>query len=221
MNAISGFLRSSIGRKIVMAVTGFILWGFVIGHMVGNLQIYLGREVLNAYAVFLRQFGHGGGLWVARGTLIVAALLHIWAAASLTRSNMVARPMGYRERENRESTPFSRTMRVSGVLLLAFLIYHLADFTFGGQNPDFRPHDVYHNVIASFSVPWISGIYIAAMLFLGMHLYHGVWSMMQTLGLNHPRYNNLRKTFAALITAVVVLGNISFPVAVLTGFIHE
>ena len=221
MSAISGFFRSSIGKKVVMALTGVILFGFVIGHMVGNMQIFLGREVLNEYAVFLRAFGHGGGLWVARTVLIVSAALHVWAAAALTRANMAARPVGYRLRENRESTIASRTMRITGVLLVGFLFYHLADFTFGGQNPSFRPHDVYHNVIASFSVPWISGLYIVAMLLLGLHLYHGVWSMLQTLGLHHPRYNPMRQAFAAIITIVIVGGNISFPLAVLTGFVHE
>ncbi len=215
------FFRSSIGKKVVMAVTGVVLFGFVVGHMVGNLQVYMGREALNAYAVFLREVLHGAGLWIARGTLLAAVALHIWAATSLTLQNRAARPVGYREKQDLASTYASRTMRWSGVILLLFVVYHLMHFTFGNAHPSFREGDVYHNFIAGFRVVPASAFYVVAMVCLGLHMWHGVWSMMQTVGLSHPRYNGLRKGFATLVALAVVVGNISFPVAVLAGFLHE
>jgi succinate dehydrogenase / fumarate reductase cytochrome b subunit len=217
------FLRSSLGLKIVMALTGLILFGFVIGHMIGNLQVYLGPEVFNHYAEVLRTLGHGMLLWVARAGLLVAVGLHIWSAWRLTLMNNAARGVGYRETERRESTYASRTMRWSGVLLLLFIVYHLLHFTIGvhAVHPHFVHGDAYHNFVTGFQNPLVSGFYILAMLALGLHLYHGAWSFMQTLGLSHPRYNHLRYAFAALITLVILAGNISFPVAVLTGYVHE
>jgi succinate dehydrogenase / fumarate reductase cytochrome b subunit len=221
MNAVLAPFRSTIGRKIVMALTGFVLFGFVIGHMIGNLQVYLGPGPINEYGEALRQILHGAGLWIARGGLLVAAVLHIWSATSLTLQNRAARPQGYRQQQWNESTYASRTMRWSGVIVLAFIVYHLLHFTVGSVHPDFIPGDVYHNFVVGFKVPLVSGFYIVAMLLLGLHLYHGVWSMLQTLGLSHPRYNPLRHAFATLVAAVVVIGNISMPVAVLTGFVDE
>jgi succinate dehydrogenase cytochrome b subunit len=217
------FLRSSLGLKIVMAWTGLILFGFVIAHMIGNLQVYLGLEAMDEYAVFLRSLLHGTGLWIARAVLLVAVGLHIWSAWRLTLMNNAARPVGYREVERRESTYASRTMRWSGVILLLFIVYHLLHFTFGARvvHPHFVPGAVYHNFVTGFQSPLVSGFYILAMLSLGLHLYHGAWSFMQTLGLSHPRYDHLRHAFATLVTVVVVAGNISFPVAVLTGLLRE
>ena len=214
-----GFLRSSLGLKIVMALTGLILFGFVIVHMIGNLQVYLGPEAFDAYGVFLRSLLHGTGLWIARAVLLVAVGLHIWSAWRLTLINRAARPVGYREVETRESTYASRTMRWSGVLLLLFIVYHLLHLTFGAKavHPRFVHGAIYDNFVLGFQNPLVSGFYILAMLALGLHLYHGAWSFMQTLGLSHPRYNTLRHTLATLLTVVVVAGNISFPVAVLTG----
>jgi len=214
------FLGSSLGRKVVMAATGIILFGFVVGHMVGNLQIYLGPEALNAYGVFLREFLHGTGIWIARGTLLAAVGLHIWAAVTLTLESWAARPKGYRAVSYRESTYASRTMVWSGPILALFIGYHLAHFTLGTAHPDFVEGDVYHNIIVGFSVPWVSAFYIAAMLCLGLHMFHGIWSMLQTLGLSHPRWNRLRFAFSALSTALVVVGNISIPVAVLMGLVR-
>jgi succinate dehydrogenase / fumarate reductase, cytochrome b subunit len=217
------FLRSSLGLKIVMALTGVILFGFVIGHMVGNLQVYLGREAFNAYAESLRALGHGTLLWIARGGLLVAVVLHIWSAWRLTLLNRAARPVGYREVERRESSYASRTMRWSGVILLLFIVYHLMHFTFGVRavHPRFVHGDAYHNFVTGFQSPLVSGFYVLAMFALGLHLYHGAWSFLQTLGLSHPRYNHLRYAFAGLITLVILAGNISFPVAVLTGLVRE
>ena len=217
------FMRSSLGLKIVMALTGLILFGFVIGHMIGNLQVYLGPEVFNGYAESLRALGHGTFLWIARAGLLVAVGLHIWSAWRLTVMNNAARAVGYREVERRESSYASRTMRWSGVILLLFIVYHLLHFTVGvhAVHPHFVPGDAYHNFVTGFQNPLVSGFYILAMLALGLHLYHGAWSFMQTLGLSHPRYDHLRYAFAGLVTLVILAGNISFPVAVLTGYVHE
>jgi succinate dehydrogenase / fumarate reductase, cytochrome b subunit len=217
-----GFFGSSIGRKIVMAVTGVILVGFVLGHLAGNLQIYLpnGRALMNAYGEFLRHFLHGAGLWIARAVLLAAVVLHIWAATSLTLTSRAARNVGYRERTWTESTYASRTMRWSGVIVLAFVIYHLLHFTFGTVHPDFIPGDVGHNFIVGFQNPWVSLFYVIAMVLLCMHLWHGVWSMCQTLGLSHPRYRRWARAAAWAVALVVLIGNVSFPVAVQAGILR-
>ena len=202
-----------------MAVTGVVLVGFVVVHMLGNLLLYQGPAAINAYAEKLREMP--AVLWGVRLALLVSVLLHIWAAASLTRTNMAARGVGYRERRSRESTYASRTMRWSGVILLLFIVYHLLHFTVGNVHPSFIPGDVYHNMISGFQIGIVPFFYILSMLALGLHLYHGVWSLMQTVGFSHPRYDRLRYAFAALVTAVVVLGNLSFPVAVMTGLVKE
>jgi succinate dehydrogenase / fumarate reductase cytochrome b subunit len=214
------FLASTVGRKVVMAITGVVLFGFVFIHMVGNLQAYMGPEALNHYAVFLRELLHGAGLWIFRAVLLVSVGLHVWAATTLTLDNWKARPVGYRRRRWEESTYSSRTMVWSGPLLALFVVYHLLHFTIGNVHQDFIEGDAYHNFVTGFQVLPVSIFYIAAMLALGFHLYHGVWSMLQTLGLSHPRYNPLRHGFATLFTLAVVGVNISFPLAVLAGVIR-
>jgi succinate dehydrogenase / fumarate reductase cytochrome b subunit len=213
-------LASTIGRKAVMAATGVILVAFVVGHMLGNLQVYLGAAALDAYGALLRELLHGTGLWIVRAVLLVAVGGHIWAAWSLTRSGWKARPVGYRRTEHRESTYASRTMRWSGPILALFVVYHLLHLTIGSAHPSFEEGRVYHNVVAGFSVWPVSAFYILAMLALGLHMYHGLWSLTQTFGLAHPRYDRLRRGAAAAITLVVVAGNISIPVAVLTGLVR-
>jgi succinate dehydrogenase / fumarate reductase cytochrome b subunit len=204
-----------------MAVTGLALFGFVVAHMLGNLQVYLGPEALNAYAEGLRKLP--ALLWGLRLGLLLAAVLHVWSAYGLTRLNAAARPRAYRERANRASSYASRTMRWSGVLVLLFVVYHLLHFTFGPRSvhPQFVPGDVYHNFVTGFQNPLVSGFYILAMLALGLHMYHGVWSMMQTVGLSHARYDRWRQAFAALMTVVVIGANVSFPLAVLTGLLRD
>jgi succinate dehydrogenase / fumarate reductase cytochrome b subunit len=213
------FLESSIGRKVVMAVTGLILFGFVVVHMLGNLQVYLGPEALNHYGEFLRTMLHGGGLWIARVVLLAAVVLHIWSATSLTLSSRRARPQGYQEQKWVESTYASRTMRWSGVILFFFIVYHLLHFTTGTLHPSFIEGDVYHNFVAGFRVIPVSIFYIVAMVLLGLHLRHGVWSMFQTLGVSHPRYIRMAHIGAWIFAALVVIGNISFPLAVLAGIV--
>jgi succinate dehydrogenase / fumarate reductase cytochrome b subunit len=219
--ATTTFLRSSIGRKVIMAVTGAILLGFVLGHLVGNLQIYLpnGREAMNAYGALLRHVLHGWALWAARGILLASVLLHIWSATSLTLDSRGARPVGYRERQWTESTYASRTMRWSGVIILLFVIYHLMHFTFGNVHPSFVEGDVGHNFVEGFKNVWVSLFYILAMVFLGLHLRHGVWSMFQTLGVSHPRYIRWAHVAAWIFAAIIVIGNCSFPIAVLAGLV--
>jgi len=219
MDAMEGFVRSSIGRKVVMATTGVILVGFVIAHMIGNLQVYIGPEAMNDYAVWLRQVLHGAGLWIARAVLLAAVILHIWAATSLTLSSRKARTVGYREQKWRESTYASRTMRWGGVIILLFVIYHILHMTTGTVHPSFIEGDVYHNFIAGFKVVPVSLFYIVAMLALGLHLKHGVWSMFQTLGVSHPRYIRAAHVLAWIVALVVVVGNISFPLAVMAGIV--
>jgi succinate dehydrogenase / fumarate reductase cytochrome b subunit len=211
---------SSIGKKMVMAVTGLVLLGFVVGHMIGNLQIYLGAKALNHYAEFLREFLHGQGIWLARGGLLIAVGLHIWAATMLTLGNWSARPVGYRQWQAKESTYASRTMVWSGPILAAFIVYHLLHFTTGQAHPEFVAGDVYRNVVIGFKNPFASAFYILAMLALGLHMYHGLWSMLQTLGLSHPRWNPWRRGIALAVAGVVVVGNISIPLAVLAGVVH-
>jgi succinate dehydrogenase / fumarate reductase cytochrome b subunit len=216
------FLGSSIGKKIVMAITGLVLVLFVIGHMVGNLQVYMGSEALNAYSEFLHHMLHGGGLWIARAVLLASAALHIWAAVSLTRMNAAARPVAYRQVKHEASTWASRYMRVTGFVLLFFIVFHLLNLTTGDIHPGgaFVKGQVYANLVSTFQVKWVAALYIVSMIALAGHLSHGIWSLMQTMGWNHPRYNALRKQLAWVVAAVVVVANISFPVAVLAGFIR-
>jgi succinate dehydrogenase / fumarate reductase cytochrome b subunit len=217
----TSFFSSTLGKKVVMAVTGLIGYGFVIGHMAGNLQVYLGAAAFNHYAESLREFLHGAGLWIARGGLLAALALHVWAAIALTLESKAARPVGYRARANRESTFASRTMVLSGPILLFFILYHLAHFTWGlsAVHPNFIPGDAYHNFVVGFRSLPACLLYAVAMVFLGLHLYHGAWSMLQTVGLSHPRWNRLRFALATLVTAAVVLGNLSFPLAVQLGIL--
>ena len=211
------FLASTIGQKVVMAVTGAILFGFVLGHLAGNLLLYQGPDAINAYGHELRTFLHGAALPLARVTLLLAVVLHIWAACSLTVRNVQARPHGYRQLASQASTYASRTMRWSGVIVLAFVVYHLMHFTFGNVHPSFVEGDVYHNVVAGFRVWPVALFYVFAMVLLGLHLNHGVWSMFQSIGVNHPRYTPMLKKLAAYSSILLVLGFISIPIAVATG----
>jgi succinate dehydrogenase / fumarate reductase cytochrome b subunit len=215
------FLETSVGKKVVMAVSGLILVGFVIVHMLGNLQVYLGPTKLDEYGEALRRVP--AALWGLRTILLLATVAHIWAAWAVSRQSWAARPVGYRDWQpaGAASTYASRTMRWSGVLLLLFIVYHLMHFTWGNAHPDFVPGAVHHNFVVGFRQTAVSAFYVVAMMCLGLHLYHGVWSFLQTLGLSHARYNHLRHTLAAVVAVVVVAGNISFPLAVLAGLVKE
>ena len=213
-------LASTIGKKIVMAATGVILFGFVVAHMAGNLQLYLGPAVMNEYAVFLREFLHGSGLWIARAVLLLAAILHVWAAVSLTRLDLAARGTDYRTWTPMASTYASRTMRWSGFFLLGFVVYHLLDLTFGTLNPGFEHGNVYGNVVRSFRVVPVAIFYLLAMVLLGLHLKHGTMSMLRTLGLSHPRHQEIAGRVLTVVVGLTIAANLSFPLAVLFGVVR-
>ncbi len=201
-----------------MAVSGCILFLFVLGHLIGNLQIYEGPEKLNGYAVLLRT--EPPLLWAVRVVLLTMVLLHIWSSVQLAARNITARPVGYQKKKATGSSYASRTMYWSGPIILAFVIYHLLDFTFGKVNPHYEPGNVYGNVVASFQVIPVAVFYIIAMLLLCLHLYHGLWSMFQSLGIAHPRYTPLLRKGAAVVATLIAVGNISIPVAVLSGWVR-
>lgn len=216
---------TTVGKKILMALTGVVYVGFVIAHMVGNLKVYQGAEHFNQYAEGLRTvgapfFGHGQLLWIARIILIISIFIHITMAAQLTLRSRAARKVGYTRYDSLVFSYASRTMLWGGIVILLFIIYHLLHFTFGTVHPNFIPGDAYHNFVTGFQQWPVSIVYIAAMIPLGLHLYHGVWSAFQTLGANNPRYNRYRRPLAAAIALVVVLANISFPLAVLAGVLR-
>jgi succinate dehydrogenase / fumarate reductase cytochrome b subunit len=231
--------RSTIGKKAIMALTGFVLVGFVVFHMYGNLKMYSGADEFNAYAAGLRTIGYPifpyeQLLWIARIILLGAVVLHIWSAYQLTihsrASTMSSRVSGnarYGQKKTLQASYASLTMRYGGVILLLFILFHLAHLTFGwvgygpGQfaHPEGTEYSTYQNVVVGFQNPLVSIFYIAAMLALGAHLYHGVWSMFQTLGWNNRNWTKVWRGLAVLIAVIVVLGNISFPIAVMAGIV--
>jgi succinate dehydrogenase / fumarate reductase cytochrome b subunit len=221
------FYRSAIGKKWVMAVSGVVLMLYVLLHMIGNLKVYLGPEAINEYGEFLRTFGEPAlprtvFLWIVRIGLIAAFGFHIHAAYGLTVLNWKSRGGGYQSRRDYVAANYaSRTMRWTGVIVGLFVIWHLADLTWGWVNPDFVRGDVYHNMVESLSRPWVSAIYIVANIALGIHLFHGAWSLFQSLGLNNPRFNKWRRWFAEGFAVLIVAGNVTFPIMVLAGVISE
>lgn len=205
--------QTTVGKKVIMAVSGFILVGFVIGHLLGNLQLYLGPEAINGYAAKLHSMPPV--VWTARLVLLFAVGVHIASAFSLWARNTQARGSRYKQRKDLATDYAARTMYWSGPILLAFIVYHLLHFTILPAHPG----DVYRNVVEGFQVPLIAAFYIVGNIALGFHLFHGVYSAFQSLGANHPRYNNYRRDLAIAICAVVTIGNLSFPIAVLAGFV--
>lgn len=213
------FWDTTVGKKAVMAVTGFILFGFIVGHLLGNLQIYEPPEKINHYSEMLRSVP--SLLWGARITLLISVFLHIWASFALWSLQRAARPVPYVKKANLHSTYASRTMMWSGPIILAFVIYHLLNFTFGTVHPGgpFDQHNVYNNVVTGFQF-WPSSVfYIIAMIMLCYHLYHGLWSMFQSLGFSHPFYTLWIQRGAKVAAILIAVGYISIPVAVLAGFI--
>ena len=221
------FWRSAVGKKWVMAITGIMLLGFVLAHMVGNLKVFLGKEHLNVYGEWLRTFGEPAFprsflLWVLRIGLIGAFFGHIVAAYQLTRMNQKARPTKYQSKRDYVAANFaSRTMRWTGIIVGLFVIFHLADLTWGSANPNFVRGDPYDNLFASFDRVPVAIIYIVCMLALGFHIFHGAWSMFQSLGLNNPRWNIWRRYFAIAFAVVITVGNISMPLLITTGLVTK
>ena len=210
------------GKKYVMAVSGMVLMVFVVAHMVGNLKLYFGAASLGAYTEWLRDVGEPALprealLWTVRVVLLAALFAHLWAAYALTMVNRRARPSAYRSKRDYVAADFaSRTMRWTGIIVLLFVVFHLFDLTWGTANPDFVSGDPYRNVVAYFERIPVAVVYVVANLALGVHLYHGAWSLFQSMGWVRP----WRRRFAIAFTAIVVLGNVSFPLAVVFGVVN-
>ncbi len=212
-----GLLSTTNGKKAVMAVSGVVLYGFVLVHMAGNLQIFLGPAVFNHYAESLKAMAPV--LWGARIVLLTAVLAHIISAVALYRIKRAARPIGYIKWKAQTSSYASRTMYMSGPILAAFIVYHLLHFTVGVGGTAYDALDPYRNVVMGFSMPVIAGFYILSMGLLCLHLYHGVWSGFQSVGISHPKYTPLLRVFAKIFALVVFLGFVSVPIGVLTGLV--
>ena len=212
-----GFYRATIGKKVVMAVTGIILVGWIIGHVLGNLLIFRGAAALNEYAALLKS--NLALLWAVRVALIVAVVLHVTAAVQLVRQQAASRPVRYVKQTPQESTVASRTIRWGGAIIAVFLVFHLLHMTTGTLHPAFSHTDVYGNMLTGLSVPWVAAIYLVAVAALGLHLYHGIWSVFQTLGVNHPSFTAVRRRLAVGIAALVYLGFTAIPVAIVLGLL--
>lgn len=216
------FIDTTVGKKVVMALSGLVLFGFVIGHMLGNLQVLMGPERFNAYAVGMHALGPL--LWLARLILLVAVALHISTALSLVASASAARPEPYRQKRNVRTSFAALTMKYSGVTLLFFILYHLAHFTFPGVAMGAYEHkhfsQAYSNLVNGFSIPWVVALYTVAMLALGLHLYHGAQSLLQTMGLGGPRLSEKAKFGAQVVALTVTVGNIMLPFSVLAGLVR-
>ena len=227
---------TAVGKKYAMGISGIAMMGFVLFHMIGNLKMYAGAADLDHYAHFLQTLLYplapkGVVLWILRGGLISMLLLHLHAAYSLTMINRKARPVKYQSARDYQIATFaSRTMRWSGIVILAFLVWHLADLTFGVVNSevgkmvtyegDAEPvKAVYASIIASFERTPVALFYVVANILLGIHLFHGAWSIFQSFGWNNPRFNKWRRAFATGFAAIIVVGNVSFPVAVMAGIV--
>jgi succinate dehydrogenase / fumarate reductase cytochrome b subunit len=226
MNRLAAATKSSLGRKMVVAVTGLMLIGFVIAHMLGNLQLFAGPEVLNAYAAKLQSLGPI--LWGMRLGLLGVFVVHVGLALKLASENQAARPQGYVGAVGKvQSSTASRTMVLTGAMVLAFVAYHLAHFTLGVAHPSHSDvgvdalgqHDVYAMVVAGFSSPLVSTLYLIAMALLALHLHHGVASTLRTLGFENPRWTPTLRKGAAGLAWIIFLGNASMPLAVLAGVV--
>ena len=215
---VARFWHSSVGKKAVMAVTGLIMIGFLISHMLANLQVFTGPTAINEYAAMLRRTGPL--LWIARAGLLASLVLHVVAAYQLTQRKSNARPVGYADRDPQVSTFASRTIRWGGLLLLVFIILHLLHFTFGTLHPAFDARDVYGNVVVAFEQWWVVLLYLIAMVLLGLHLYHGTWSSMRTLGLSRPSTNPLKRRATAAIAWALYLGFSLVPIGVIAGLVR-
>ncbi|MDX2151814.1 MAG: succinate dehydrogenase cytochrome b subunit [Bryobacteraceae bacterium] len=230
VNSTVGFYQATVGKKVVVAVTGVALFGFVIGHMAGNLQVFAGPEAMNAYGAFLHS--KPGLLWGARIGLILAVVLHIVASVQLALRAKAARPVAYRKWKRVQSSYASRTMIWSGPIIAAFVVYHLLHFTVGAAMPwqgaEFQTQEIhghsipkpYENVVAGFSNPVVSIAYIVSMALLCLHLRHGFYSMFQTVGLNHPRFTPRLDKISVAFAAAIFLGYVSIPIAVLAGVVR-
>jgi succinate dehydrogenase / fumarate reductase, cytochrome b subunit len=218
---VAAFYRTTIGRKATMAVSGLVVVGWLLLHMLGNVAIFAGRDSYNAYAAFLAD--RPPLLWGQRLVLLAALLVHIHAAITLWARSDRARPTPYENQTWLASDYGARSMRWGGVTLLAFTIYHVLQTTVGTTahlDYEFVPRDVYNNTVLGFMHGWVSAFYLLSMAALGLHLYHGVWSMTQSLGFEHPRYDRARRRFATGLMLAIVLGFSTLPIAVQLGVLQ-
>jgi succinate dehydrogenase cytochrome b subunit len=231
MNIVSSIFSSSLGKKYIMAVTGLVMFLFVLGHLAGNLQIFLGREAINRYGHFLQS--NPELIWPARIFLLLMLVLHVWSAVKLSAENKAARPIAYGAWQPVGSTYASRTMLMSGLIVFVFIVYHLLHFTVQVKNVnltgqsfiDFtdpqKRHDIYRMMIVGFSNGWVSGFYILGMALLCLHLSHGTRSMFQSLGWKSPVYGPFLDKASRLLAVAIFLGYTSIPVAILLGLVKE
>lgn len=230
MSRVVRLYRSSVGKKSLMAVSGILLIGFVFGHMAGNLKAFQspgesGVHPLDAYAQFLREVGYPlvpeySLLWGVRIALLAAVLLHIVVAFQLWMQSRAARGKDYRKETSQVFSYASRTMRWGGVIILLFIVYHLLHFTTGDVHPDFEYGSVYRNLIIAFQSIPVTLVYIVAVGALSLHLYHGIWSVFATLGVQNPRVDRVRRPLAATLALILFVGYVSVPIAVVTGFLN-
>jgi succinate dehydrogenase / fumarate reductase, cytochrome b subunit len=220
---------TSIGRKLLMATSSIVLFLYVVGHLAGNLKVFFGPDPFNEYAAWLRVAGSPlfpgeGVIWIARVVLLGALLVHMGAYVQLWRQKRRARSTGYRTFDPQVFNWTSRTMAWGGIAIFGFVVFHVLHLTTGHIQPDpvvgFDHADPYANLIAGFSVWWVSGIYVIGVVALGMHLFHGLWSAMQTFGINNPKYNRYRRPSAAGIAILITIGYLVIPLAVLTGMVR-
>ena len=227
MSYLGQLFSSPVSLKWIMALSGIAGLGFILVHMIGNLHLYEGPEQVNFYAESLRTLGghlapRGGVLWLMRVGLIVALAVHLYAATRITLTNRKARPTHYASKRDYITANFaSRTILLSGIWIGVFILFHLADLTWGRANPDFESGDAYNNVVSSFERPAVAIFYVLSMGILSLHIFHGAWSIFQSLGINNPRYNSWRRGFAVAFAAVILVGNVSFPVMVQLGVISQ
>jgi succinate dehydrogenase / fumarate reductase cytochrome b subunit len=217
MGRLRSFYASMVGKKVVMGVTGLIGVGFVILHSLGNLLVFRGPDAINSYSHFLKSTGEL--LWVLRGVLVVAVILHVIAAVQLTRQSRAARPIGYAKREPQVATIASRTMRWGGAFLLVFIVLHILHFTTGTIRPSgvFSREDVFANIVLSFRIWWVALFYVVAMVALGLHLFHGAWSSVRSIGVSPESPEPLHKKISVAIAVLVWAAFTAIPVAVFTG----
>jgi succinate dehydrogenase / fumarate reductase, cytochrome b subunit len=218
MNTVLTFWRSTIGKKVVMGVTGLIGLGFAVGHMAGNLQAFSGAEKLDAYGALLHGPLHELVL-LARVVLIAAVILHVVAAYQLTMLSRAARPVDYATRKPQVSTLASRTLRIGGIILLVFIVFHILHFTIGSVHPDFVEGRIYQNLSTGFAVKWVAAFYLVAMVALGMHIFHGAWSSMRTLGLAKQSATPLKRVLPVILAVVISSGFAAIPLAFLLGIL--
>lgn len=225
MAGIGRLFKSSIGRKLIMALTGIALFGFLIGHVSGNLLIFKGQEAINDYAEWLVNLGPL--LWVARAGLLAIFALHIYMGIQLSAENRAARPEPYAHEATVQASLPSRWMLTTGLLVLAYVVYHLAHFTFGVVLPDGAAlveepsgrHDVYGMIVYGFQNPIVSISYLVFLAILGVHLWHGVASFFQTVGLSHARYARAAHALGRVATLAIILAYVLIPVSVMLGFV--